>query len=333
MKTDNSFCPDHRLIWDSVPEQWKVIFKKNLIFQSEMITEQISQSKFAARYYDMETYWKVFFLDRKIDLTLTPEDYSKLLLLKKLKCGGTKIDDLELLQRLGLQNLEYLDCNHTEIDNIEALYNFNALKTLEIEYTNVADLTPLRACRSMTQLYISSTRISEINTLSQLPNLINLDLNDTVIDDLSSLAGLHHLETLVMNDSTHIHDISPLSSLKKLVKLDISRTRVNSIESLRGHNNLQILVAGDLDINSIDAVSEMPMLESLYINNSRSVIDLACLKEVKNLKALYIGGTEVINPEVILDIKSLVILFHSNLPQDLCNKLTVVNPACTITKH
>lgn len=333
MKTDSPFCTDHKLIWDSVPDQWKIIFKKNLIFQSEMITEQMSQSKFAARYYDMETYWKVFFSNRNVNLTLTTEDYSQLLLLKKLKCGGTKIDDLELLPRLGLKNLEYLDCNHTEINNIEALYNFNALKTLEIEYTNVADLSPLRACRNITQLYISSTRVSEINTLSHLPNLTNLDLNNTAVNDIGSLAGLLQLETLVINGSIGIQDISPLNALKRLVKLDISNTGVDSIENLRGNNNLQILVAGDLDINSIDAVREMPELESLYINNSRRAIDLACLKGVKNLKALYIGGTEVINPEVILDIRSLVILFHSNLPQDLCDKLITVNPTCTITKH
>lgn len=330
MKNDDA---EYELIWDSVPEQWKVIFKKNLIFQSEMITEQISQSKFAARYYDMDTYWQVFFPNRNVELTLTKEDYSHLLLLKKLKCGGTKIDDLELLARLGLKNLEYLDCNHTEINNINALYNFNALKTLEIEYTNVADLSPLCACRNMTQLYISRTKVAEVNTLSHLPNLTNLDLNDTDVDDIGSLADLHQLETLVMNGSHNIHDISPLGTLKKLVKLDISRTGVNSIESLRGHNNLQILIAGDLDIKSIDAVSEMPMLESLYINNSHRVIDIECLTEAKNLKALYIGGTEVINPDVILDIRSLVILFHSNLPQDLCDKLIAGNPTCTITKH
>jgi Leucine-rich repeat (LRR) protein len=330
---DSPFCTDHKLIWDSVPEQWKIIFKKNLIFQSEMIIEQTSQSKFAARYYDMETYWKVFFANRNVDLTLTKEDYSQLLLLKKLKCGGTKIDGLELLPLLGLNNLEYLDCNHTEIDNIDALYDFNDLKSLEIEYTNVADLNPLRACRNLTQLYVSSTRVSEINTLSHLLSLTNLDLNNTAVNDISPLAGLHQLETLVINGSINIQDISPLSTLKRLVKLDISGTSVDSIENLRGNNSLQILVAGDLDINSIDAVRDIPNLESLYINNSSRPIDLACLKGSKNLKALYIGGTEVINPEVILDINSLVILFHSNLPQDLCDKLIAVNPTCMITKH
>ena len=150
---------------------------------------------------------------------------------------------------------------------------------------------------------------------------------------MSRASSLQQIETLVMNGSIGIHDISPLSGLKKLVKLDISGTGVDSIESLRGNNNLQILVAGELDINSIDAVREMPGLESLYINNSKRGIDLACLKESKNLKALYIGATEVINPEVILDIRSLAILFHSNLTQDLCDKLMTVNPTCAITKH
>src|SRR5437879_2806372 len=88
-------------LWESIPTPWKIIFKKNLIFQSELIVEQQSQSKFAARYYDMDTYWQVFFPQREVELSLTEEEYLRLLALKRLKCGGTKVDSLSTLSNLG----------------------------------------------------------------------------------------------------------------------------------------------------------------------------------------------------------------------------------------
>jgi Leucine-rich repeat (LRR) protein len=320
-------------LWESVPTPWKIIFKKNLIFQSELVVEQQSQSKFAARYYDMDTYWQVFFPQREVDLSLTEEEYLRLLALKRLKCGGTKIVSLSILPKLGLECLEYLDCNHTNIDSLQALANFDSLRTVELEYTAVSDLSPLRSCADLAQVYFSSTNVVDIGVLAELPRLVNVDLNDTKVDDISALGCLPDLETLVMNGCASVKDLTPLGNSRALVKLDISGTGITSLASLSNHRNLQILVAGGLDIDAIEAVSMIPSLESLYINNARNVIDLKCLRHSKSLKALYIGGVTVTGVEALLDIKSLTILFHSNLPQSFCDQLGSVNPDCSITRQ
>jgi Leucine Rich repeats (2 copies) len=320
-------------LWESVPTPWKIIFKKNLIFQSELVVEQQSQSKFAARYYDMDTYWQVFFPKREVDLSITEEEYLQLLALKRLKCGGTKVDSLSILPKLGLECLEYLDCNHTNIDSLQALTNFDNLRTVELEYTAVSDLSPLRSCADLSQLYFSSTNVIDIGVLADLPRLTNIDLNDTKVDDISALGCLPNLETLVMNGCANVKDLTPLGNSRALVKLDISGTGITSLASLSNHRNLQILVAGGLDIDTIEAVSAIPSLESLYINNARNVIDLECLRHSKSLKALYISGVTVTGVEALLDIDSLTILFHSNLPQSFCDHLGYVNPDCSITRQ
>jgi hypothetical protein len=320
-------------LWESVPNPWKIIFKKNLTFQSELIVEQQSQSKFAARYYDMETYWQVFFPERQVDLSLTEEEYLRLLALKRLKCGGTKIDSLSILPKLGLDYLEYLDCNHTHIDSLEELSSFERLRTVEVEHTAVSDLSPLGSCSDLTQLYFSSTNVVDIGVLAKLHRLANVDLNDTKVGDISALGCLPNLETLVINGCANVEDLTPLGKSRALLKLDISATGITSLVGLSDHRNLQILVAGGLDIDTIEPVSAIPSLESLYINNARNVMNLECLRHSKSLKALYIGGVTVLGVEALLEIPSLTILFHSNLPQSFCDQLVSVNPQCSITKQ
>lgn len=319
--------------WEAIPSQWKEIFKKNLIFQTELVTQQHSQSKFAARYYDMDTYWQVFFPRRSLDLSITAAEYEQLLKLTKLKCGGTKVDSLVILAELGLVGLEYLDCNHTKIESLDELARIDTLLTLEIEYTAVSDLSPLRSSAGLRQLYFSHTKVIDIGILAQLPALTNLDFNDTGVSDLSALHGLSYLQTLVMNGCSEIRDLSALGHSQALVKLDISRTGIASLADLETHSHLQILVAGELDISSVDVVRELPDLESLYINNTRNTIDLDSLRSSKSLRALYIGGTEITNVDALLDVESLEILFHSNLSDRFCKQLKIANPKCTITKQ
>jgi len=319
--------------WARIPSEWKTIFKKNLVFQKELVTEQAAQSKFAARYYDMDTYWRVFFPDRTVDLSVTPDELAQIRALRKVKCGGTKIDSLAPVTTLGLDDLEYLDCNHTNINSLDCLAAIPTLRTLEIEHTGVSDLSPIRSSAGLTQLYFSSTDVVDITPLADLPNLVNLDFNDTAVSDLTALEELGQLRTLVINGCKGVTNLESLGATESLVKLDISRTSVSDLHGLASHRHLQILVAGELDIDSIDVIADLPALESLYINNAGQPIDLGCLRSSPSLRALYIGGTEVRNADVILDIPSLEILFHSSLPTDLCEELHAERPQCAITSH
>lgn len=324
---------DPRIEWDRLPSEWKTIFKKNLVFQNELVTEQSSQSKFAARYYDMDTYWRVFFSDRSVEESVTDDELRQILSLKKVKCGGTKIDSLAPVAALRLDSLEYLDCNHTNIEELNDLGATFTLRTLEIEHTGVTDLGPIRSSPGLAQLYFSNTGVVDITPLADLPHLVNVDFNDTDVLDLAPLGSATTLQTVVMNGCRQVRDTAPLGAAESLVKLDISRTAVSSLNDLAAHRHLQILVAGELDIDNIEVVADLSELESLYINNATRPIDLACLRSAPSLRALYVGGTEVRNAQAILDLPSLEILFHSSLPSSLCRELRAERPTCAITSH
>src|SRR4051812_40770947 len=90
------------IAWHQLSPTWQAIFRKNLVFQTELVTEQASQSKFAARYYDMETYWDVFFPSRALEGPVTSDELTRIRGLKRLKCGGTQIDSLSPMVELGL---------------------------------------------------------------------------------------------------------------------------------------------------------------------------------------------------------------------------------------
>lgn len=319
--------------WHRLSPTWQAIFRKNLVFQTELVTEQASQSKFAARYYDMDTYWDVFFPSRALEGPVTSDELARIRGLKRLKCGGTQIGSLSPIVKLGLADLEYLDLNHTNVDDLSDLHALSNLRCVELEYTGVSDLRPLRTSPGLRQLYFSRTPVVDIAALADLGCLVNVDFNDTAVSDVAPLAALSTLETLVINGCGHVRDISALAKTHALKKLDISRTAVSDLAPLAEQRNLQILVAGELAIESIDVLGQLPVLESIYLNNARGTLDLAPLRTATRLRALYIGGTAVTNPKTLLELGSLEILFHSNLPDHLCREIQDANPACVISKQ
>lgn len=122
--------------WDAVPPMWKVILKKNLIFQTELMAIQRSQSKFAARYYDMDTYWRRLFGGREIDLDITKDEFEQIQRLEKINCDGTQVEDLAILRDLGLDALKTIDCSRTAIGRIDELAGLERLAILAFEYAS-----------------------------------------------------------------------------------------------------------------------------------------------------------------------------------------------------
>lgn len=130
-----------------------------------------------------------------------------------------------------------------------------------------------------------------------------------------------------MNGCIKVSELGGLTSTTELFKLDITGTGLTSIDGLAGHSKLRVLLAGNLSLDGIDVVGNLPVLESLYLNNARHQLDLACLESCPSLKALYIGGTLVRNSEVLLEMPSLTMLFHDGLPETLCAELSRALPA------
>ncbi len=230
-----------------------------------------------------------------------------------------QIDEITILN-IPYANIEYLD-------GIEA---FSALRILNLEGNKVKDLSPLQTLNHLETLILQDNEITDLeainlDSLKDLVSLRELNLRHNVlrpneqessneyrISDISLLTEFTQLEKLILRDN-HIQDISPLSSLTNLLYLDLSLNPLLDTEltALSNLNQLKYLNLRETNITDISVLTSLSSLTYLNLHSNINIDTLAPLDHLTNLETLIIQNVPV--GEEIVYLSDMTNLLRLNI--------------------
>ena len=159
-------------------------------------------------------------------------------------------------------------------------------------------------------LKINDTIINNSDSISQFQNLKRLDISNSEINDFSFIKKLRNLETLHISYSSS-HDFSFIKKLPNkeiLHYLEIAycqnsdKTPITDISYLEEFTGLVYLGLGGNDIRDLAPISNMTVLETLFLYDNFNIETLEPLYHLNHLKTTIIPPTYHFTQE---DIKQL----------------------------
>ena len=221
--------------------------------------------------------------------------------LEHLNCDFTDISDLTPLS--GLSSLQSLTCSHTQVIDLTPLSGLSSLQSLTCSHTQVIDLTPLSGLSSLQRLDCSHTEVIDLTPLSGLSSLQWLDCSETRVVDLTPLSGLSSLQWLNCS-GTEVIDLTPLSGLSSLQGLDCSGTEAIDLTPLSGLSSLQGLDCSGTEAIDLTPLSGLSRLQGLDCSHTQ-VIDLTPLSGLSSLQSLACSYTQVVDLTPLSGLSSL----------------------------
>lgn len=182
---------------------------------------------------------------------------------------GSALADLGFLQPM--QQLRYLDVDHTPVANLQPLAQLSALQHLSLVDSKVQDIRPLQGLHKLQFLNLSDTRVAELAPLAGLQQLHRLHLSGLDIDNIDALAALTALDYLSLS-RTKVSDLSALAHLHQLSLLNLSASAVTELSSVAKLPKLEYLYLYNTPITSCLALAEAPALRFLQLSKSQRVL-------------------------------------------------------------
>ena len=188
--------------------------------------------------------------------------------LRRLRVGGTGIDEISPLESLGF--LEELDLAETKVTNLQPLQKL-PLRILDLRKLPILNLSALRGLR-LEELGISGTRITDLAPLEGMP-LKRLDADSVAAVNFTPLRGLA-LEFCSLR-YTRCFDLEFLRGMP-LRELFLSGSISSHFEVLSELSSLEILALPDsfktwseTIFAGISALRDRPQLRQLGVEESR----------------------------------------------------------------
>jgi hypothetical protein len=155
-------------------------------------------------------------------------DFSPLQYLPNLKGLSISRSTVDLLQLVGLTQIQSLNLWDAKISNTSALGILVNLHRLTLWECGVVELTPLRTLVDLQSLTLRNF-VSDLSPLKGLTKLHSLRLFGGIISSLSPLEGLNNLQSLALHDIAA--DFSNLPSLPGLLRLELTWGRLRPDEA------------------------------------------------------------------------------------------------------
>lgn len=192
---------------------------------------------------------------------------------------------IDLIPLAYFPNITTLDIDFSQIENLEPLSKLVNLKSLSLAGNLIKDIEPILGLTSLETLDLKmNDSLKDLSEISNLKNLTTLDLSNLSLYYVPDLSGLSKLENLMI-DKLLIYDEV---SIDEVVKV----TFVTDLKWLKGLSNLKTLSAEEnLWGWDLTGISQAPALETLRLSRSL-VVNLAALKELKNLVHLHLTMTQ-----------------------------------------
>jgi len=141
-----------------------------------------------------------------------------------------------------------------KIDDISALADKTALKTLSLANNNISDISALSGLVNLEAVALDSNAISDISALSGKDKITSLSLTTNDISDISVLSTMPALETVSL-DENQITDISAISNIETITTLSVGNNSITDITPITTLKNLYIVSLSGNAITDISPLS------------------------------------------------------------------------------
>ncbi len=235
-------------------------------------------------------------------------DFSKLSKLTSLYLDGAQ-DITNLGKATNLTELTLESCN---MDNMSVLSELTKVKYFKLKSPNsfMEVFEGIPSMTSLETLDMSSVWFyANIEKVFSLPNLNTLIINDSrVCIDLEKMPENKSLQVLDMNGAT----------LEKMVIIENEYYDYTDYEEISLKENmdmflkfpnLQELYVADLEIESVEVLSNLKCLRILDISNN-SVSALKPLSEIEDLERVWCGGNTIIDSDSLSE--NVEVIFEEN---------------------
>jgi Leucine-rich repeat (LRR) protein len=256
---------DMRNWWNGLPENWKLIFGKELMVDANVPLAQVSSFN--------DTVARVNGNAVPVDAGRFSSLVLQIIMMKEIDISGnTALSDLNPLAKLS--SLRKVSVANTAVADLMPLRNLNQLEELDISGTQVASLEPLRYLNHIRVLRMKKTPVNSLNVVSGLTALEMVDLSNTGIDSLQPLSDLTALKVLRFSD-TKVSDLQPLAGLTGLEELYFSNTPVTSLAPLKNLTGLTMVFFSNTGVKSLDVFGSLANVKKIYCDNTKINPDLA----------------------------------------------------------
>lgn len=170
----------------------------------------------------------------------------------------------------------------------QALTNPQAAKKLFIRDKAPLDYEALKHFTNLEQLIVYESPLQDLTWLKDHPKLQVLEFQGNSLKTLEGIQNLPHLREFACN-ANFIRDLRPLDSLLDLTWLQLYDNDIESLEPIGHLENVTFLDVSRNSIRSLAPISQWTWLEHLSVYNCQNLMDIACIADFKQLKALNIS--------------------------------------------
>lgn len=225
-----------------------------------------------------------------------------------INASGNNISNLSGLNK----NFKYqsIDLSNNQISDISSFNDIN-VRNLNLSNNNIKETSKFDN-KNVLNLMLSGNK--DIKITKELNSIQTMELNNCNISSLNDLKDLDNTMSLSIKDN-NIKSLEGLDKLNKLSYLDLSNNKISTLKNTPKSSVRTIVLTGN-DIKTLEDISNIKNLTTLYLNDNKNINDLNQLKNLENLKWIYlnnIGEVDVsILSEVLDNTKDLSISLMNN---------------------
>ena len=160
------------------------------------------------------------------------------LLKSQIGCNSYEPSDLDL-QRI--QDItEFQVERENQIQNIDPLWNFQWLESINIANQGIRTINPLAEKIYLKEVLLQNNPINDLTPLDSDTLITMLNIENTQVTDLTNVEKMKHLRTLNAS-GTGIKSLKPLSKMTELEELFINNTNIKNISPIENLPSLKLL--------------------------------------------------------------------------------------------
>ena len=179
----------------------------------------------------------------------------------------------------------------TDSVDVNQLYKFVEIDSLDISGQALVDLSPLEALRNLKYVNISNTQITKLGPISNVTFLEHLDVSNTRTADIQFIKYSDRLKHLDISN-TKIEDISELINLKTVRSLKADKTPIMNFAVLNEFDSLKSLSLAESGFNNAENIKDLIKLQDLNLSKNY-LINFSSLDQLISLRVLNLSETNI----------------------------------------
>lgn len=198
--------------------------------------------------------------------------------LESVSLCDNPLRDISVLS--GLDTLEELSIENTEVQSLEDMADMRALRVLRLSNLEPLDLTPVAELQ-LEELSAIMIAEDSVEILQSFP-LKTLQLHSWSLELEEAIGQMTGLSGLTIHAYQH-DTLAPLLSLTDLTALDLYGSRLQSVEGIENLSRLSFLGINNTVVQDITPLASLEQLWWLGLDNTE-ITDFSVLAEMNGLR-------------------------------------------------